>query len=134
MGVVIVLLNLENDISLLLGVAVVGIFGIGGGFSLIGQFRAATVLRADATGIRVTRVGDAPWSDVDRITTTPRGELGIRMRRTDALLAGPRSSETAESLRARRASSGGYDLTFTERELGEAPANAARDLRVLLGR
>lgn len=131
MGVAIIALNVENTPSLLLGVAVVGVFGLGGGFSLIGQFRGATVLRADAEGIRVARMGQAPWADIDRIATTAKGELGIRMRRTDALLTGAHNSHTRESLRARRELSGGYDLTFTAHELGCPPADAARSLRQL---
>ena len=131
MGAVIIALNIDNTPSLLLGVAVVGIFGLGGGFSLIGQFRNATVLRADADGIRVARMGAAPWADVDRIATAAKGELGIRMRRTEALLAGAHNSHTRESLRAQRERSGGYDLTFTAHDLGCPPADAARSLRAL---
>ncbi|MEV7691734.1 hypothetical protein AB0N73_00180 [Microbacterium sp. NPDC089189] len=131
MGVAVVVLDPENTLTVLLGVAVVGVFGLGGGASIVGQLRQSVILRADDEGIRIARIGSAPWADVDRIGTTPRGELGIRMRRTDALLANPRTRTTRESLRETRATSGGYDLTFTERELGTAPAEAARALRSL---
>ncbi|WP_159501930.1 hypothetical protein [Microbacterium sp. 18062] len=129
LGVVIVLLNGENTVGLLLGVAAIGVFGVGGGTSVINQLRHATVLRADADGIRIAKVGTVPWADVDRIGTTPRGELGLRFRRTDALLANPRSGLDAATLRATRGVSGGYDLTFTARELGTPASDAARALR-----
>ena len=129
LGVVVVLLNGDNILALVAGAAAVGIFGIGGSISIIGQLRNSTTLRADADGIRVARVGSAPWADVDRIGTTPRGELGLRFRRTDALLATAASGTDAQSLRVTRGTSGGYDLVFTERDLGIAPAEAARKLR-----
>ena len=129
LGVAVVLLNGDNILALVAGAAAIGIFGIGGGISIIGQLRNSTILRADADGIRVARVGSAPWADVDRIGTTARGELGVRFRRTDALLAGARAGTDTESLRVTRGTSGGYDLIFTERDLGIAPAEAARKLR-----
>lgn len=129
LGVAVVLLNGENILALVAGAAAIGIFGIGGGISIIGQLRNSTILRADADGIRIARVGEAPWSDVDRIGTTARGELGLRFRRTSSLLAAAPKGTDAESLRITRGTSGGYDLVFTERDLGTAPAEAARMLR-----
>jgi hypothetical protein len=129
LGVAVVLLNGDNILALIAGAAAIGIFGIGGGISIIGQLLHSTILRADADGIRVARVGSAPWADVDRIGTTPRGELGLRFTRTDALLRAAPARTDAESLRVTRRTSGGYDLVFTERELGMAPADAARKLR-----
>lgn len=129
LGVVVVLLNGDNILALVAGAAAIGIFGIGGSISIIGQLRHATILQADADGIRVARVGSAPWADVDRIGTTARGELGLRFRRTDALLSAAPSGTDAESLRVTRGTSGGYDLVFTERDLGVPPAEAARQLR-----
>jgi hypothetical protein len=129
MGVVIVLLNPENLLALIAGAAAIGIFGLGGGISLIGQLRNSTVIRADDDGIRIARLGTVPWADVDRIGSTPRGELGLRLRRTDALLSNPRSGTDAATLRATRGVSGGYDLTFGARELGVSGAEAAHALR-----
>ncbi|MBZ4486598.1 hypothetical protein LQ938_06540 [Microbacterium sp. cx-55] len=129
LGVFVVLLNGDNVLALIAGTAAIGIFGVGGGVSIINQLRHSTILRADADGIRVAKIGRAPWADIDRIGTTPQGELGVRFRRTDALLAGDPSGTDAESLRATRRTSGGYDLTFAERELGTTPAEAARKLR-----
>lgn len=130
-GVVIVLLNLDNTPSLLIGVAAIGIFGIGGGVSIVNQLRTSTVLRADADGIHITALGTVPWSDVDRLGATAKGELGIRLRRPDALLNAPRSTMTRETLRENRARSGGYDVVFAERDLGTAATDAARSLRAL---
>jgi hypothetical protein len=129
LGVAVVLLNGDNILALVAGAAAIGIFGIGGSISIIGQLRHSTILRADADGIRVARIGSAPWADVDRIGTTARGELGVRFRRTNALLSQAPARTNAESLRATRGTSGGYDLVFTERELGVTPAEAARKLR-----
>lgn len=129
LGVFVVLLNGDNVLALIAGTAAIGIFGVGGGVSIINQLRHSTILRADADGIRVAKIGTAPWADVDRIGTTPQGELGLRFRRTDALLGGGRTATDPDTLRATRRTSGGYDLTFTARELGTAPAEAARMLR-----
>ena len=131
LGVVIVLLNLDNTVSLLIGVAAIGIFGIGGGVSIVNQLRTSTILRADADGIQITKMGTVPWADVDRLGATARGELGIRLRRPDALLNAPRPTVTRESLRENRARSGGYDLVFAERDLGTPATDAARSLRAL---
>ncbi|MFT4307703.1 MAG: hypothetical protein QM604_12515 [Microbacterium sp.] len=130
LGVVIVLLNLDDLVNLLIGAAAVGLFGIGGTFSLVGQLRTPT-LQADAEGLRIARVGTAPWNDVDRFGTTTRDELGVRFRRTDALLARAPRSTSRETLRQTRATSG-YDLLFTRRELGAEPAEAAAALRPFL--
>ncbi|MFT4212850.1 MAG: hypothetical protein QM626_13380 [Microbacterium sp.] len=131
LGVVIVALNLDNLVSLLIGAAAVGLFGIGGTFSLVGQLRTPT-LRADAEGLRIGRVGTAPWPDVERFGTTTRDELGVRFRRTDALLAkAPRATTRETTLRQTRAASG-YDMLFTRRELGAGPADAAAALRPFL--
>ena len=129
LGVVIVLLNPDEVIPLLLGVAVIGVFGVGGGISVARQFFTATVLRADDTGIRIAKIGDVPWADIERIGTTSQGALGLRFRRLDALLANPRAGVDPVELRATRSVSGGYDLTFTARELGTPAADAAQALR-----
>ncbi|KAA9135875.1 S-adenosylmethionine:tRNA ribosyltransferase-isomerase [Microbacterium caowuchunii] len=129
LGVLIVVLNPDQIIPLLLGVAVIGIFGLGGGISIVRQLIGSTVLRADADGVRLAGLGVVPWTDIDRIGTTPQGELGLRFRRPDALVTNPRSSIDPADMRATRSVSGGYDLTFSERELGTPPGDAARALR-----
>ncbi|MCX6502314.1 MAG: hypothetical protein NT132_07925 [Microbacterium sp.] len=131
MGVVIILLNVDNLMNLIIGAAAAGLFGVGGGISVIGQLRTPTLV-ADTRGLRVGRVGLAPWADVDRIGTTAQGRLGIRLRRTDALLAGGGRGTTADSLRQTRATQGGYDLVFTDRELGTPAKDAAAALRRFL--
>ncbi len=132
LGVVIVILNIDADslVNLVVGAAAIGLFGIGGTFSLLGQLRTST-LRADSSGLRVGRIGTAPWADVDRIGTTTRGELGIRFRRTDTLLTRAPRTTTRESLRETRTTSG-YDLVFNARELGVSVSDAAAALRPFL--
>jgi hypothetical protein len=131
LGVIIILLNLDNLLNLLIGAAAAGLFGIGGGISVITQLRTPTLI-ADSRGLQVGRVGRAPWTDVDRIGTTARGQLGIRLRRSDALLAGGGRGTTAQALRETRGTSGGYDLVFTERELSTPARDAASALRRFL--
>lgn len=124
MGAAIVALNTDNLPILLLGVGVIGLFGVGGGISLVTQFRSATV-RADGSGIRVARIGLIPWSEVETIGTTRAGELGIRVRRPD------RIRPDREESRRLRAASGGFDLAFSARDLGTTAADASQALRAL---
>lgn len=124
MGAAIVALNTDNLPILLLGVGVIGLFGVGGGISLVTQFRSATV-RADGSGIRVASIGLIPWSEVETIGTTRAGELGIRVRRPDRI-----RRERAES-RSVRAANGGFDLAFSARDLGMTAADASQALRAL---
>jgi len=128
LGVVIILLNLENVVSLVIGFAAAGLFGVGGTISVIGQLRTPTLV-ADREGLRVGRDGRVPWADVDRIGTTAQGKLGIRLRRTDTFVGTGKHGDTAESLARTRAAEGGYDLVFTERELGAPTKDAASALR-----
>lgn len=124
LGVAIVALNQDNIPILLLGVGVVGLFGLGGGISLVGQLRSAT-LRADRSGIRISEMGLIPWSDVERIGTTRAEELGIRVRHPD------RVRHDGEDARASRAAKGGFDLVFSARDLGTSAADAAQLLRAM---
>ncbi len=124
MGAAIVALNQDNVPILLLGVGVIGLFGVGGGISLVAQFRSATV-RADRSGIRVAKTGLIPWSDVESIGTTRAGELGIRVRHPDRI-----HRDRAES-RSARAANGGFDLAFSARDLGTTAENASQALRAI---
>lgn len=124
MGAAIVALNQDNIPILLLGVGVIGLFGVGGGISLVSQFRSTTV-RADRSGIRVAKTGLIPWSDVESIGTTRAGELGIRIRHPDRV-----HRDRAQS-RSARAAKGGFDLAFSARDLGTTAANAAQALRAI---
>jgi len=126
LGAIVVILNLDDTVNLVIGVAAVGLFGIGGGVSIIGQLVTPTLVAA-GEGLRVGRAGTVAWSDVDRIGTTAQGKLGIRLTRADGLLVGRRAL-TEEELRRTRAAEG-YDLVFTERELGASPKDAAAALR-----
>jgi len=130
MGVVILALAPTKTLNLIVGVAAIGFFGVGGGYSLLRQWRRSTVLVADDEGIRITGAGRIPWADVDRIGVTSEG-LGIRLRRYDAFLATcPAGTEhTATTLRAARTRNSGYDLLFVERLLGRSAGEAARDLQ-----
>jgi len=130
MGVVILTLAPTKTLNLIVGIAAIGFFGVGGGVSLVGQWRRATVLVADDEGIRITGAGRMPWADVDRIGVTSTG-LGIRLRRYDAFLSSSpaRTEHTAATLRAARTQNSGYDLVFAERLLGRPAGEAARDLQ-----
>jgi hypothetical protein len=130
MGVVVLALAPTKTLNLIIGVAAIGFFGVGGGVSLIGQWRRSTLLVADDAGIRITGAGTIPWADVDRIGTGSTG-LGIRLRRYDAFLstAPAKTEHTAASLRASRTQNAGYDLVFAERLLDRSPGEAARDLQ-----
>ncbi|WP_460774099.1 hypothetical protein [Microbacterium sp. GXF7504] len=128
LGVVIIVLNLDNVVSLVIGAAAAGLFGVGGTISVIGQLRTPTIA-ADREGLRIGRGGRVPWSDLDRVGTTAQGKLGIRLRRADAFLASGKHGETTESLARTRTAEGGYDLVFTERELGAPAKEAAAAIR-----
>jgi len=130
MGIVVLALAPTKTLNLIVGVAAIGFFGVGGTVSLVNQWRRSVVLIADDSGIRVTGVGRVPWTDVDRIGTTGTS-LGIRLRRYDALLASaPKKSEhTPATMRATRSTNAGYDLVFAERLLDRSAGEAARDLQ-----
>ncbi|MBU4465428.1 MAG: hypothetical protein KKH75_06240 [Actinobacteria bacterium] len=127
MGVVTVALSPETTLNLIVGVGAFGFFGVGGGIAFVSQWRRSTILRADDDGIRVTGIGWAPWDDIDRIGSTS-SMLGIRLRRYDTLLKGAPGVHTPTTLRATRAASGGWDLTWTSDLLDRTPQQAASDL------
>lgn len=130
MGVVVLTLAPTKTLNLIVGIAAIGFFGVGGGVSLVGQWRRSTVLVADDSGIRITGAGRIPWADVDRVGVTSDG-LGIRLRRYDTFLASApaKTEHSAASLRAARTKNAGYDLVFAERLLDRSPGEAARDLQ-----
>ncbi|MFH8252415.1 hypothetical protein ACH3VR_18760 [Microbacterium sp. B2969] len=127
MGVVVYLVNPTEPLNIIAGAAAFGVFGVGGGFSLVGQFRRSTLIRADGDGLRIEGRVTVPWSDVDRIGATPSA-LGIRLRSYDSLTQAAPSVYTTESLRATRKDSG-WDLLYPEKLLGRPPREAAAALR-----
>ncbi|MEU1973305.1 hypothetical protein ABZ477_16755 [Microbacterium sp. NPDC019599] len=127
MGVVVWLVAPTETLNIIVGAAAVGLFGVGGGFSLVGQFRRSTLVQADDDGIRLEGRARVPWRDVDRIGATPTA-LGIRLRSYDALTQAAPGMHSAESLRATRSASG-WDLLYEERLLDRPPREAAAALR-----
>ncbi|WP_345802383.1 hypothetical protein AAIB33_04605 [Microbacterium sp. AZCO] len=127
MGVVVYLVNPTEPLNIIAGAAAFGVFGVGGGFSLVGQFRRSTLLRADDEGLRIDNRVTVPWKDVDRISATPTA-LGIRFRSYDALTQAPHSTYTADAMRATRKETGS-DLLWHEKVLGRPPREAAAALR-----
>lgn len=53
MGVVVLVLAPTKTLNLIVGVAAIGFFGVGGGYAITKQWRRSLVLRADETGVRV---------------------------------------------------------------------------------
>ncbi|MEN2741174.1 hypothetical protein ABCS02_25605 [Microbacterium sp. X-17] len=127
MGVVVIAVGPDQVLNIVVGVGAIGFFGIGGGFSIARMWVRSTILRATDAGIRIAAVGVVPWSDIDRIGSTSL-LLGIRLRRYDAVASVPRTEHTAEAMRATRASSGGWDLTWPKSQLDRTPAQAASAL------
>jgi len=125
-GVVVYAVSPETVLNLVVGVGVVGFFGIGGGFSLLSLWRRSAILRADDDGIRVESRATVPWADVDRIGSTS-SHLGIRLRRYDALASDGRPEHAADALRTNRSVSG-WDLTWPANLLDRSPAEAAAAL------
>lgn len=130
MGVVVLTLAPTHTLNLIVGIAAIGFFGVGGGYAVVTQLRKSLVLEADAAGIRIPRAGDIPWADVDRIGSDA-AQLGIRLRRYDALADAPTAEYGAAALRASRAQNGGWDLAWPTRLLDRPPAEAARELQRL---
>jgi len=127
MGVVILALAPTKTLNLVVGVGAVGFFGIGGGVAVVGQWRRSVILRADDDGIRIEGT-PVPWDDIERISASQTA-LGIRLRRYDALMAGPKRRYEAGELRANRKQAGGWDVFWPKRELDRPPAQAARELQ-----
>jgi hypothetical protein len=129
LGVVILVLAPTKTLNLIVGVGTLGFFGIGGGTAMVSMWRRSVVLRADATGIRIEGI-PVPWADIERISAD-QTTLGIRLRRYDALLAGPHPLYEAGELRANRKQAGGWDLIWRAKQLDRSPAQAVRDLLAL---
>lgn len=127
MGVVILLLAPTETLNLIVGVAAAAFFGIGGGISIVTQWRRSRIIVADDDGVHLAGVGTAPWQDVDRFGSDST-HLGLRLRRTGALLEGAPDEHTAESLRATRSRTG-WDLTWPATALDRSPAEAAAALQ-----
>lgn len=127
MGVVILLLAPTETLNLIVGVAAIAFFGVGGGISLVTQWRRSRIIVADDEGVHITGVGTAPWADVERFGSDST-HLGLRLRRSSALLDGSPGEHTAESLRATRARTG-WDLTWPATALDRSPAEAAAALQ-----
>lgn len=123
MGAIVLLVNPTATLNLIVGVAALAFFGVGGGWSIATQWRRSTILSADADGIRVRGVGTVAWADVDRVGA--KGDLlGIRLRDPAALLETAPPAYTRESLRQTRSTSG-FDLTWAANLLDRAPGEAA---------
>lgn len=127
MGVLILLLAPTQTLNLIIGIAAVGFFGVGGGISVVTQWRRSRLLVADDDGVRVQGVGTAPWADIDRFGADAT-HLGLRMRRTAALLAEAPADVTPEALRATRSRTG-WDLTWPATLLDRTPREAAAALQ-----
>nr|WP_279588548.1 STM3941 family protein [Microbacterium endophyticum] len=123
-GIVTVALSPETMLNLIVGVAAVGFFGVGGGISLISLWRRSLILEADAEGIRFSHRTLIEWKGVERVGTTST-QLGIRLRNPDALIAQDPRGFSREELRETRRSSGGWDLVFAENLLDRTPSDAA---------
>lgn len=130
MGAVILALAPTKPLNLIVGTLAVGFFGVGGGISIVSQWRRSVVLKADDDGIRLGGGGTIPWADVDRVGATSTG-LGVRLRRYDTLLrTAPRSAgHTAQSLRESRTRNAGWDLTWAAKLLDRPAGEAARDIQ-----
>jgi len=127
LGVTVYLVNPQEPLNIILAAAAVGVFGIGGGVSLVGQFRRSTLLEADDEGIRIERRVTVPWTAIDRIGTT-QNAVGIRLRDPKAVTDAAPNLYTVDGLKASRAATG-WDLTFEERLLGRPPREVAAALR-----
>jgi hypothetical protein len=129
LGAVVFALGPTQTLNLIVGVAAVGFFGVGGGYALVSQWRKSVVLRADDDGIHLGGGRDIPWTDVDRIGSNA-STFGIRLRRYDSLASFPRSSDvTVETMRASRREPGGWDISWPARLLDRSPSEAARDVQ-----
>jgi hypothetical protein len=127
LGVIVYIVNPTEPLNIILAAAAVGVFGIGGGVSLIGQFRRSTVLTADDDGVTIEGRARVPWSAIDRIGTAG-SDLGIRLRDPQALVDAAPGLHSIESLREHRSATN-WDLTFSERMLGRPPREVAAALR-----
>ncbi len=126
MGAIVLAVNPTATLNLIVGVAAIAFFGLGGGISVVTQWRRSVLIVADDSGLHVRGVGTAPWADVDRIGADA-STLGIRLRSSAALLEGTRSADTPESLRQNRRTTG-WDLSWGSNLLDRPPREAAAAL------
>ncbi|WP_243075172.1 hypothetical protein [Microbacterium sp. SS28] len=127
MGVVVYAVSPTTPLNIIVGAAAVGVCGVGGGFSLVGQFRRSTLLVADDDGVRIEGRVMVPWSAIDRFGAAGSA-LGIRLRSYQALTDAAPKVYADDQLRATRAASG-WDLTWEERLLDRPAKDAAAALR-----
>ena len=104
------------------------VFGVGGGYSLIGQWRRSRLLRVDDAGIRLGDGASLAWRDIDRGGVAGPA-LGIRLRSADAYLSQRPRGVTVESLQATRRTWNGFDIVFPERDLGMTATAASAAVR-----
>lgn len=126
MGVLVLALNPTATLNLIVGVAAVAFFGLGGGFSVVSQWRRSTVLVADDAGLHVRGAATVPWDGVDRIGANA-STLGVRLRDAAGFAAQAPAAYTPETLRATRAATG-WDLTWPQTVLDRPAREAAADL------
>lgn len=123
MGAVVLAVNPTATLNLIVGVAAMAFFGLGGGFSVVSQWRRSTVLVADDEGVHVRGAGSVAWDGVDRIGANAT-MLGLRLRDPGAFADRAPASYTRETLRETRATTG-WDLTWPAALLDRPPREAA---------
>lgn len=127
MGAIVLAVNPTATLNLIVGVAAMAFFGLGGGFSVVSQWRRSTVVVADDAGLRIRGAGTIAWEDVDRIGANAT-TLGIRLRNAAAFAERAPALYTPESLRATRAATG-WDLTWPSTLLDRPARDAATALQ-----
>ena len=127
MGVIVLAVNPTATLNLIVGVGAIAFFGLGGGISVVSQWRRSTVVVADDTGLRIRGAGTVAWADVDRIGADAT-TLGIRLRNAAAFAERAPATYTAESLRSSRAATG-WDITWPSAVLDRPARDAAAALQ-----
>jgi hypothetical protein len=132
MGAVVLAVNPTETLNLVVGVAAMAFFGLGGGFSLASQWRRSTILSADDAGVHVrgaSRRADVTlaWADVERFGADTT-HLGLRLRDPAVLVAADPEAYARDALRATRSRTG-WDLTWPAPVLGRSPKEAASVLQ-----
>ena len=127
MGAIVLIVDPTATLNLIVGVGALAFFGLGGGLSVVSQWRRSTVLVADDDGIHVRGSGTVAWAEVDRIGADAT-TLGLRLRHPAAFAEQASAENSADALRARRAATG-WDLTWTAPLLDRPPRDAASALQ-----
>lgn len=127
MGVIVLAVNPTATLNLIVGVGAIAFFGLGGGISVVSQWRRSTVVIADDAGIRIRGAGTVAWAEVDRIGANAT-TLGIRLRNAAAFAERAPAAYTAESLRSSRAATG-WDITWPSTALDRPARDAAAALQ-----